>query len=193
VCDGRSRNPLFPYEWTDRLDETFVNLDLAPFPNVGHFPHRGRSGSRRYRDLRFFRSTWLAINISNNSLDHRILHSIRALRLDPESSANRRLKVNGNADLSRVTHPEPCAPQIIDKAGSLPQISPETHGCMGYVGRACSRPHENSFIRCFVSSLLLVDSDPRCSPISLVGKTIGCGPQSGNHFPSQAASSLSGT
>jgi len=33
-------DPLFPYEWTDRLSETFANLDLAPFPNVGHFPHR---------------------------------------------------------------------------------------------------------------------------------------------------------
>jgi pimeloyl-ACP methyl ester carboxylesterase len=28
------------YDWTDRLSETFVNLDLARFPNVGHFPHR---------------------------------------------------------------------------------------------------------------------------------------------------------
>ena len=33
-------DPLFPYEWTDRLGETFADLDLAPFPNVGHFPHR---------------------------------------------------------------------------------------------------------------------------------------------------------
>lgn len=31
---------LFPYEWTDRLHETFANLDLAPFSGVGHFPHR---------------------------------------------------------------------------------------------------------------------------------------------------------
>jgi len=34
------QDPLLPYEWTDRLGETFVNLDLAPFPDVGHFPHR---------------------------------------------------------------------------------------------------------------------------------------------------------
>ena len=34
------RDPLFPYEWTDRLGETFTNLDLAMFPDVGHFPHR---------------------------------------------------------------------------------------------------------------------------------------------------------
>lgn len=33
-------DPLFPYAWTDRLGETFVDLDLAPFPDVGHFPHR---------------------------------------------------------------------------------------------------------------------------------------------------------
>ena len=31
---------LFPYSWTDRLGETFEHLDLAPFPEVGHFPHR---------------------------------------------------------------------------------------------------------------------------------------------------------
>lgn len=33
-------DPLFPYAWTDRLGETFSNLDLAMFPGVGHFPHR---------------------------------------------------------------------------------------------------------------------------------------------------------
>jgi pimeloyl-ACP methyl ester carboxylesterase len=33
-------DPLFPYAWTDRLSETFVNLDLVRFLNVGHFPHR---------------------------------------------------------------------------------------------------------------------------------------------------------
>ncbi len=33
-------DPLFPHAWTDRLGETFSNLDLAPFPGVGHFPHR---------------------------------------------------------------------------------------------------------------------------------------------------------
>ncbi len=33
-------DPLFPYAWTDRLGETFPDLDLAPFPDVGHFPHR---------------------------------------------------------------------------------------------------------------------------------------------------------
>ena len=33
-------DPLFPYAWTDRLGETFSELDLAMFPGVGHFPHR---------------------------------------------------------------------------------------------------------------------------------------------------------
>ena len=33
-------DPLFPYAWTDRLSETFQNLDLGLFPDVGHFPHR---------------------------------------------------------------------------------------------------------------------------------------------------------
>ncbi len=33
-------DPLFPYAWTDRLGETFSDLDLAIFPGVGHFPHR---------------------------------------------------------------------------------------------------------------------------------------------------------
>ena len=33
-------DPLFPFSWTDRLGETFSDLDLAPFPGVGHFPHR---------------------------------------------------------------------------------------------------------------------------------------------------------
>ena len=33
-------DPLFPFEWTDRLGETFTNLDLAMFGDVGHFPHR---------------------------------------------------------------------------------------------------------------------------------------------------------
>jgi pimeloyl-ACP methyl ester carboxylesterase len=33
-------DPLFPYAWTDRLADTFPNLDLAMIPGVGHFPHR---------------------------------------------------------------------------------------------------------------------------------------------------------
>jgi pimeloyl-ACP methyl ester carboxylesterase len=34
------RDPLFPFSWTDRLSETFSDLDLALLPGVGHFPHR---------------------------------------------------------------------------------------------------------------------------------------------------------
>lgn len=33
-------DPIFPYAWTDRLHETFTDLDLAMFEGVGHFPHR---------------------------------------------------------------------------------------------------------------------------------------------------------
>ncbi|CAM4196246.1 alpha/beta hydrolase [Novosphingobium lubricantis] len=33
-------DPLFPFAWTDRLAETFADLDLAMFPAAGHFPHR---------------------------------------------------------------------------------------------------------------------------------------------------------
>ena len=33
-------DPLFPYAWTDRLGESFADLDLAMFPDVGHFAHR---------------------------------------------------------------------------------------------------------------------------------------------------------
>ncbi len=33
-------DPLFPYAWTDRMHETFSQLDLAMFSGVGHFPHR---------------------------------------------------------------------------------------------------------------------------------------------------------
>lgn len=35
-----AHDPLFPFAWTDRLGESFTDLDLAIFPDVGHFPHR---------------------------------------------------------------------------------------------------------------------------------------------------------
>lgn len=35
---------IFPYEFSDRLGETFTNLDAAMFPDVGHFPHREDPG-----------------------------------------------------------------------------------------------------------------------------------------------------
>ena len=33
-------DPILLYSWTDRLKESFADLDLASFPGVGHFPHR---------------------------------------------------------------------------------------------------------------------------------------------------------
>jgi pimeloyl-ACP methyl ester carboxylesterase len=33
-------DPTLPAEWSDRLGETFTDLDYAPFPDAGHFPHR---------------------------------------------------------------------------------------------------------------------------------------------------------
>jgi pimeloyl-ACP methyl ester carboxylesterase len=32
-------DPLFPNTWTDRLGETFADLDLALLPDIGHYPH----------------------------------------------------------------------------------------------------------------------------------------------------------
>jgi pimeloyl-ACP methyl ester carboxylesterase len=47
-------DPLFPYAWTDRLAETFSNLDLAIFPDVGHFPHREDPDCAASEISRFF-------------------------------------------------------------------------------------------------------------------------------------------
>jgi pimeloyl-ACP methyl ester carboxylesterase len=33
------RDPELDIAWTDRLPELFTNLDFAPFPDAGHFPH----------------------------------------------------------------------------------------------------------------------------------------------------------
>jgi pimeloyl-ACP methyl ester carboxylesterase len=33
-------DPILLSQWTDKLGETFSDLDLALFPDVGHFPHR---------------------------------------------------------------------------------------------------------------------------------------------------------
>lgn len=45
---------LFPYSWTDRLKESFSDLDLAPFPGVGHFPHREDTNRAAQEIDRFF-------------------------------------------------------------------------------------------------------------------------------------------
>lgn len=49
------QDPLFPYAWTDRLGETFADLDLAPFPKS--LPASRGFGSCRGRDRRILRST----------------------------------------------------------------------------------------------------------------------------------------
>ena len=52
-------DPLFPYGWTDRLGETFADLDLAMFPGVGHFAHR-EDPDRAAAEIEgfFYRITW---------------------------------------------------------------------------------------------------------------------------------------
>jgi len=47
-------DPLFPFGWTDRLGETFTDLDLAMFPGVGHFPHREDPDRAAEEIARFF-------------------------------------------------------------------------------------------------------------------------------------------
>lgn len=49
-----TEDPLFPYAWTDRLGDTFANLDLAPLPGVGHFPHREAPDLAAAEIARFF-------------------------------------------------------------------------------------------------------------------------------------------
>jgi pimeloyl-ACP methyl ester carboxylesterase len=46
-------DPLFPYDWTDRLGETFSDLDLARFP-AGTLPASREPRSRRSRDRSVF-------------------------------------------------------------------------------------------------------------------------------------------
>ena len=40
IMDTDQGSQLTSFAWTDRLGETFSDLDLALFPGVGHFPHR---------------------------------------------------------------------------------------------------------------------------------------------------------
>ncbi len=49
-----TQDPLFPYAWTDRLGETFAQLDLAPFEGAGHFPHRERPDAAAREIAGFF-------------------------------------------------------------------------------------------------------------------------------------------
>lgn len=47
-------DPIFPFAWTDRLGETFTDLDLAMFEGVGHFPHREDPDRAAAEIARFF-------------------------------------------------------------------------------------------------------------------------------------------
>jgi pimeloyl-ACP methyl ester carboxylesterase len=50
-------DPIFHYQWTDRLDEVFSVLDLAMFKGVGHFPHREAPGRAAGMMEAFFSGT----------------------------------------------------------------------------------------------------------------------------------------
>jgi pimeloyl-ACP methyl ester carboxylesterase len=47
-------DPLFPFSWTDRLGETFTDLDCSMFAGVGHFPHREAPDQAALEIRRFF-------------------------------------------------------------------------------------------------------------------------------------------
>lgn len=49
------RDPIFPYAWTDRLGETFSDLDLACLHGVGHFPHREDPDRAAQEIAKFFK------------------------------------------------------------------------------------------------------------------------------------------
>ena len=49
-------DPIFPSAWTDRLGETFINLDLEILPGVGHFPHREDPDLAAMEIAKFFQS-----------------------------------------------------------------------------------------------------------------------------------------
>jgi pimeloyl-ACP methyl ester carboxylesterase len=51
-------DPLFPYEWTDRLGETFTNFDCIRFSGVGHFPHREDPDRAASEIAAFFDRVW---------------------------------------------------------------------------------------------------------------------------------------
>ena len=55
-----AHDPLFPAAWTDRLGETFTDLDLAILPDVGHFPHREAPETAAHEIAAFFARIGLA-------------------------------------------------------------------------------------------------------------------------------------
>ena len=58
-------DPIFPYAWTDRLCETFAELDLAPFPGIGDFPQPRGSRPGRPGDRRILFPSRLALTFSH--------------------------------------------------------------------------------------------------------------------------------
>ena len=51
-----AHDAIFPAAWTDRLGETFAELDLAILPGVGHFPHREDPDRAAAEIAAFFRA-----------------------------------------------------------------------------------------------------------------------------------------
>jgi pimeloyl-ACP methyl ester carboxylesterase len=51
-------DPVLRVDWADRLDETFTDLDFAPFKGVGHFPHREAPDESAAEIARFFDRVW---------------------------------------------------------------------------------------------------------------------------------------
>jgi pimeloyl-ACP methyl ester carboxylesterase len=49
---------ILPAAWGDRLDETFTDLDFAPLPGVGHFPHREDPDRAAEQIAGFFDRIW---------------------------------------------------------------------------------------------------------------------------------------
>jgi pimeloyl-ACP methyl ester carboxylesterase len=47
-------DPVLPFAWTDRLSETFADLDFALFSDVGHYPHREDPDRASEEISRFF-------------------------------------------------------------------------------------------------------------------------------------------
>lgn len=55
-----TNDAIFPVAWTDRLGETFSDLDYAPFPDAGHFPHREAPDRAAKEIAGFFARIWPA-------------------------------------------------------------------------------------------------------------------------------------
>jgi pimeloyl-ACP methyl ester carboxylesterase len=49
---------IFPLAFSEGLDQTFADLDFAPFPDAGHFPHRETPDRAAAEIARFFDRVW---------------------------------------------------------------------------------------------------------------------------------------